>query len=190
MLVKIENNKIVGNINISPANREQEFLENNPSYVKTDFNFVEDLALYEYKNNTFSLVENWEELKEAKRVASLPSLEELKLLKIKELHEKDNEAYEAYLNFYPTKEVKSFEAREKEAFAYKQDNNAPTPIIDALVGYNPAGDLATERAKKEEHIDAVLAKVAFIARSAGILIEKRDVIKACNSIQELEQIEI
>jgi len=63
MLVKIINNKIIGNINISNSSKEQDFLTNNPDYIKTDFDFVESLDLYEYDGTNFNLVSGWEAIK-------------------------------------------------------------------------------------------------------------------------------
>lgn len=63
MLVNIINGKVNGTVTISNAQKEQEFLENNPSFIKTDFEFTESQDLYEYDGTTFNLVADWETLK-------------------------------------------------------------------------------------------------------------------------------
>lgn len=111
-----------------------------------------------------------------------PTFEELKSNKIKALHEKYDADYQAYLDQYPKREVASFEIKQSEATAYRIDNTAPTPTIDAMVG----GDTT----KRVALIDAILAKVDFLAQQEGIMIAKRDAIKACTTQEELDAIEI
>jgi hypothetical protein len=110
------------------------------------------------------------------------SIDTLKLDKIQQLHNKYQAEYDAYLAQYPKREVATFATKQAEATAYTIDNTAPTPSIDAMVG----GDATL----KAELITAIMAKVAYLASQEGQMIAKRDAIKACETIEELEGIEI
>jgi len=95
MLVKIINNKIIGNINISNSSKEQDFLTNNPDYIKTDFDFVESLDLYEYDGTNFNLVSGWEAIKEEQEKEYLKN--KLLLLKDQKCQEIDGNTAKAII---------------------------------------------------------------------------------------------
>ena len=186
MLVKVEDGIIISSIIISHIQTESNFLKDNPSYIKTDFNFTEDLNPYEYDGTTFNLIDGWEQIKvdriEAERVANLPTFEEAKQLAIDELHDEYQKHYDDYLSQYPAREIATFTTKQNEAMAWNLDNTTPTPTIDAMVQ-----DDSTKRA---ELLYAVLAKVNFLAVQEGQMVAKRDVIKACTTMEELEAIEL
>jgi hypothetical protein len=76
MLVSIDNNnKVNGVVNISNPEKEQEFLTANPSYMKTDFEFIETPDLYEYSGSTFNLVADWEQIKADREAEALTGVE-------------------------------------------------------------------------------------------------------------------
>lgn len=155
-----------------------------------DFDFVEDVSDYVYTGTTFTLVTNWEQIKadrvEAERIANLPSLEDAKQNAINAIHKKDDDMYDAYLAAYPKKEAVTFEPRNTEALAYSSDNTTPTPTIDAFINFDVNKVLEDEIARRVDHINSVLPKATFLARSAGMVVEARDAIKACVTLEELE----
>ena len=199
MLVNIINNKLVGYILISNSNKEQEFITNNPTYIKTDFLFAEDIDLYEYDeiNNSFNLILNWEAIKaerqaqaeaeiEAQRIASLPSLEDAIALKIKSLNEKVNEQYKAYLSKYPEIEIESFKNKANESALVIADNNialSQTPYLTKLTGN-------TTIEARNSLAFAVDVKIQETAQLESYAVTKREEIKACKNIEDLELIEL
>lgn len=195
MLVEIIDNKQIGIVSISNTDKEQEFLDNNPTYIKTDFNFVENTDLYEFSGGTFNLVSNWEELKAIKEVerlaeieANKPTFQEQKSQKIRDLHTNYQLGYDLYLSQYPKAEVESFPTKQKEAEIWEQapveDKNNPllTPRISNIVG----GD----ETKRIEFIQSVLAKLAYLSQAEGLMVSTRDAIKACATVEELDVITI
>ena len=189
MLVNIVNNKPAGIVRISNKEKEDDFLKNNPSYIRTDFDFAEDFDLYEYDGTTFGLVPNWEQIKadrEAQRQAEIeanqPTLGELKKQKISLLKKKYDKAFREYLSTYSEIEIQSFKDKAKEAKAYMINNNAPTPYIDAMVG----GD----GQKKVELINGIYRKIKHLASLEGKMLATRDAIKACKTKDELDAIGI
>ena len=111
-----------------------------------------------------------------------PTLDELKLSKIASLHAKYQAEYDKYLAQYPTREVATFPTKQAEATAYRLDPNAPTPTIDAIVGNDPV--------KRVEFIQSVIAKLDYLAMQEGEMVAKRDAIKACTTIEEVNAVEI
>ena len=193
MLVNIIDNKISGVVSISNKEKEQEFIKVNPTYISTDFKFTESLDLYEYDGTTFNLIDGWETIKadreaeaEAKRLAQIeankPTLEELKTQKIQALQKAFDDDFNRYLSQYPKAEVESFSSKAEEAKAYMLDNTAATPYILAMVG----GDETLRVAM----INSVWNKVQYRARAEGQMIDKRDIIKNCTTVEELDAIEI
>jgi len=184
MLVSILEGKPVGYINISNSKKEQEFLTANPNYMDTDFNFVESMDLYEYNGTTFNLISGWETIKatriEEARIANLPTFEELQESMINTLHKAYDENFNAYLSQYPKGEQESFKDKAYEAKAYQADNTVATPYISGMVG----GD----EALRVEMLTAVWNKVQYSSMMEGQMIAKRDAIKACTTIEELEAI--
>lgn len=186
MLVAIFENKPSNPVAISDPDKEQEFLVSNPTYIQTDFKFAESVDLYEYDGTTFNLIENWETIKadrlEARRIANLPTFEELQTQMIATLHKNYDAQFDAYLAQYPKGEQTSFEDKASEAKAYHADNTVDTPIISAMVG----GD----ETLRVEMLEAVWVKLIGIAQMEGQMVAKRDAIKACTTVEELEAIEI
>jgi len=183
MLVLINNNKVISKI-IASQSKELEFLEKNPNYFQTDFNFKESIDLYEYDGTTFNLIDGWEQIKadriEAERIASLPTFEEAQQLAIDELHDEYQKHYDDYLSQYPAREIATFATKQNEAMAWNLDNTTPTPTIDAMVQNDPI--------KRTELLYAVIAKVNYLATQEGEMVAKRDAIKACTTTEELEAI--
>ena len=107
---------------------------------------------------------------------------ENKQAKIKELQDKYQAEYDAYLSKYPKREVESFDDKKREALAYNADNNASTPLVDAMVGGDD--DL------RAEMLNAILSKVLYISSQEGIMVATRDAIKACTTQDDLDAIEI
>ena len=185
MLVKIINNDVSNLVFISNSKKENDFLLQNPDYLQTDFNFTEDLNLYEYDGTTFNLIDGWEQIKadelEAERIANLPTFEEAKQLAIDKLHDEYQMHYDEYLSQYPAREVATFPTKQNEAMAWNLDNTTPTPTIDAMVQNDPI--------KRTELLYAVIAKVNYLAVQEGEMVAKRDSIKACTTIEDLKAIE-
>jgi len=107
---------------------------------------------------------------------------EQKQAKIKQLHDKYQKMYDAYLAQYPKREVESFAVKQAEAIAYNLDNNAPTPVIDALI--------KTSGVTKANYVASVLAKVTALAAQEGQMVKIRDSIKACTTQKDLDAIVI
>jgi hypothetical protein len=111
-------------------------------------------------------------------------LDKLKLQKLEQLKNNYQTWYENYLSKYPPNERASFQEKAKEALAWNKDNNAPTPIIDAILkGY---GNTIT----KADFVQAILNKVTYLAEQEGKMVAKRDAIKAATTIDELNNIDI
>ncbi len=110
------------------------------------------------------------------------TLDEAKVEKIKKLHEKYQREYDEYLSQYPKREVESFATKQSEAIAYRLDNTAPTSTIDAMC----FGD----ETKRVELINAILEKIDYLASQEGLMLSKRDMIKACTTIEDVESVEI
>jgi len=124
---------------------------------------------------------DWELVPE---VVITPTLEELKQQKIKQLQDKYQEEYDTYLAQYPQSEVATFEDKKREALAYDLDSASPTPILDnILLGYNGT-------VTKAEYVASILAKVNYLAQREGVMVAKRDAIKACTTQDELDAIEV
>ena len=123
--------------------------------------------------------DNWELLPELQ-----PSLEELKQKKLDELKNNYQTWYENYLSKCPANERASFQEKAKEALAWSKDNNASTPILDAIIkGY---GNTLT----KADFVQAILSKVTYLAKQEGGMVAKRDAIKAATTIDELNATDI
>lgn len=134
---------------------------------------------------TFNLVDDWEEKQSLQEeelyLASLPSLEDLKIDLIKKLHQSYDDKFQRYLDGYPKAEQKSFMTKAQEASAYMADNTISTPYIAGLV----KGD----DEKRIKLIHVIWEKVKMSALNEGDLIGKRDAMKACETIEELEALD-
>ena len=183
MIITVNGTEIVSAVTIQPSNREVEQQQNIPgSIIVPNFNFVEDKSFYEYIDGNIQLKSNWEELKAAQIEANKPTLEELKTQKIQALQKAFDDDFNRYLSQYPKAEVESFSSKAEEAKAYMLDNTVATPYISAMVG----GDETLRVAM----INSVWNKVQYRARAEGQMIDKRDMIKNCTTVEELDAIEI
>jgi len=72
MIILIENNRIISSVNVSS---EDEFLKLNPNYIKTDFQFKEDIDLYEFDGNRFVLIDGWEKIKKERVLSKITGIE-------------------------------------------------------------------------------------------------------------------
>ena len=108
--------------------------------------------------------------------------EENKQVKIKELQDKYQSEYNAYLAKYPKREVESFDDKKREALAYNADNSASTPLVDAMVGGD--ADLRIEM------LNSILEKIFYVAAQEGMMVATRDAIKACKTVDELNDIKL
>ncbi len=190
MLVELnKDNKIVNIINISSATNEQEFMQQNEGYIITNFDFVEDIDLYEYDevNNTFALVVDWETIKAQREAQSLPTLEDLKTSKINALNAYFNEQYKFYLAQYPEIEQDSFKDKAKESALVIDDAAVPlssTYYLTKLAKADLAmlGNTTPTEAEittvRNEIAVAVDAKADFVSKTERQAVYLRDAIKA------------
>ena len=102
--------------------------------------------------------------------------------KIKQLHENYSEFYKTYTESYSTLEVESFKDKADEAKAYMRDNTASTPYVDAMAGGDPL--------VRVEILNAIWAKVAYLASVEGQVVSKRDAIKLATTQTELDLINV
>ena len=189
MLVNILNNIPNGIITISNADKELEFLANNPTYIESDFNFIESLDLYEYDGTTFNLVADWEAIKatrEAELLASMiptpPTFEELQSQKLAEVRAKYEAIYEQALASYSEVEKATFADQKAEYRAYQLDNTAPTPTVDAI---------ATGRGiTRDELLTKIGNNIIGQLQLIGQQQAEEDMIKACTTIQELDGVAV
>jgi len=188
MLVQLDSdNRVNGYINISNSRLEDEFLANNPNYIRTNFNFIEDIHLYEYDtvNNTFNLVADWEAIKaqreaeaEAIRLANQPTLDDLKNIKIENLHAKFDAIYQDRLKKYSQVEQSTFPAQEEEYRAYIKDNTVATPTIDTIS--------SSRGITKEELITRIGNNINERDTNVGQLQAAETLIKTTTTEEELE----
>ena len=203
MLVKILNNKPIGYINVGSPALELEYLETLNDLIQVpDIEITEDIKYYEIVDNTLKLVSNFLELKESeveaerlkteelaeaerlKAEANKPSLEELKELKITELNNKVNVQYKAYLSKYPDIEIESFKEKAKETALVIADNNialTQTPYLTKLTQN-------TSIEARNSLAFAVDTKIQETAQLESYAVSTRDLIKACETVEELEAI--
>ena len=109
-------------------------------------------------------------------------LENNKTEKIKQLHDNYSEFYKTYTESYSTLEVESFKDKADEAKAYMRDNTASTPYVDAMVGGDPLA--------RVEILNAIWAKVAYLASVEGQVVTKRDAIKLATTQTQLDLIDV
>lgn len=195
MLVLVNNEKLVSKFSGNKS-LEDEFLEKNPSYITTDFKFTEHISLYKYENETFSLIENWEEKKAEMEALNAPvevveevveevplTLAELKVNVITQITEASDIQYKNALATYPQIEQDTFDDRKNEAMAYLLDSTIATPLIDATLAEG-----FTEAIRIEE-IYSVVAKVKYFAFLGGQVRDLRSAVNACKTIEELEALQ-
>lgn len=109
-------------------------------------------------------------------------IERLRASLIKKIHTEYDVAFEEYYTLYPKGEIESFSTKQEEARAWKADNNASTPFIDALTG--------NDAVKKVELLSAIWSKIEYLAQLESSVVHKRDAIKACETLEELEALEV
>ena len=148
------------------------------------------MYLYEYNTTSknINLVSDWETKKaeriEAIRLANLPTFEELKELKILELNSKVNEQYSAYLSKYPEIEIESFKEKARETALVIADNSialSQTPYLTKLTGN-------TTIEARNSLAFAIDMKIQETAQIESYAVSTRDLIKACETEEELEVI--
>lgn len=187
MVVTIKSGDIVGLFRAFPPSEEEKFVETNGGVIVENLVFSEPLECYEYVDGEVRLKENWEAIKEALEndmEAETPPLDVAKATKQKGI----NMAYEgelsAILDKYPDVETKTWDKQESEARAWKTDNSADTPLLDALA-QNRQMDMA-------ELVDRVIAKAdAWIALSGAATGKRQrleDEIQAATTVEEVDAI--
>jgi len=125
-------------------------------------------------------LDNGTVIKEAYSEPAAPTFTDLQNAKFKALNAWFDDALAASIEKYAAGEIESFPYKEKEAQAWRLDNNAPTPTID-----NMALKYGKDRVVL---ILAVLAKVDYRSLLEGDLLALRERIELANSQEELEAI--
>lgn len=114
------------------------------------------------------------------------TLEEAKSLAIKTLNEKVDDTYKNYLVQYPEIEQTSFTQKATEAFKVVKDSTldlSETPYLTMLTG-------GESKELRNALATAVTEKVKFVTSLETFAVSKRDEIKAANSIEAVEKIDI
>jgi len=112
-------------------------------------------------------------------------LDAVKAYKITLIKEKFDKAYRNYISKYPEVEVASFKDKATEAAKVIKDPDTTledTPYLSALTDYDK-----DKRNALAKIIDKKIKEVATLEKYAS---EKRDEIKACNTLEELERVVI
>ena len=112
------------------------------------------------------------------------TLEELKSQKIAELNNKVNEQYMTYLSKYPEIEIESFKDKAKETALVMADNNialSQTPYLTKLTGN-------TTIEARNSLAFAIDVKIQETAQIESYAVSTRDLIKACETAEEIEAI--
>ena len=173
------------------VNEEELFRAGFVRYEESDLRLgafkVQEALVYKHISDTlggFKLVErdmNDDEI--LYNFGKILSLDEWKREYIEAFNQSANEVYAEYLRKYPDLEQNTFSQKANEAFKVKTNENTPlneTPFLTFLAGEN----LEARNALAQ----AVIAKVAYITKFESFCVEKRDAIKACNSIEEIRDI--
>lgn len=108
---------------------------------------------------------------------SLSESRQQKLQALKAWHDAQIETMKAK---YSQAEIDSFLDKRNEAMAWRVNNTAPTPYIDAMSGGN-----STVRTVL---LNAILAKVDATAQLEALVLSKRDAIEAATNQAELDAI--
>lgn len=98
------------------------------------------------------------------------------------LNRKADEEYQVYLSKYPEVEKATFPKKEAEATAYGLDNTTPTPYLLRLT----KGDIVA----RDTMVAAILGKVQELADNEQTVVDTRNAIKACATIEDLALIAI
>lgn len=106
-----------------------------------------------------------------------PTIKAQKLQALKQWHDSQIEAMKAK---YSQAEIDSFLDKRNEAMAWRVNNTAPTPYIDAM-----SGGVASV---KTMLINAILAKVDATAQLEALVLSKRDAIELSTTQTELDAI--
>ena len=146
---------------------------------------VEYIALSDDEGSFKPILRNITEKEQEVYFGAQLDLDGWKTAYIKAFNEYANLAYQKYLSKYPELEQSSFSQKANEAFKVKTNENTPlneTPFLTFLAGEN----LEARNALAQ----AVITKVAYITKFESFCVEKRDAIKACNSLEEIRDITI
>lgn len=113
-----------------------------------------------------------------------PTLDELKTEKLKEINDAYDNVVSSLVSDYPSSEILTFDKQEQEALAWSSDENADTPLIDALAkgrGIN-----------KEELVSRILKKSDVFSVTIGYLTGLRqkyeDELKLAQTKEEIDSI--
>lgn len=98
-----------------------------------------------------------------------PSLEELKGIQSENINIAFEKAIQEVTSGYPTSEVKSWSKQETEARAYLANNNADTPLINALA--------SSRSVDKADLVERIIAKADLFADISGTLIGRRQALE-------------
>lgn len=88
---------------------------------------------------------------------------------------------------YSSISVESFIDKRNEALAWRVDNTAPTPYVDAM---NTDSEGVLDTVARDAQLNAILAKVDGIAKLENFEDVTRTAIKACTTQDELDAIVI
>ncbi len=113
-------------------------------------------------------------------VIATKTLDELKYDKNQQLKAWHDDQTQGMKAKYSQSEVDSFFDKRNEALAWRADDTVPTPYVDAMVQNDPVARLAL--------INAILAKVDAVAQLEAYVLNKRDAIEACTTLEELEAV--
>lgn len=118
-----------------------------------------------------------------KKVPDL-SFEELKANKLAEINSKYNEATSSLVSTYPSTELLTFDKQEKEARAWKENNEVSTPLIDNLA--------LGRKLDKAELVDRIIKKADLFTNATGYLTGQRqyyeDLLDLCDTADDIKEI--
>ena len=148
---------------------------------------VQEALVYKHINDTlggFSVLER--DMNESEIIynfGKILNIDEWKEHYIKAFNQHANDAYFNYLQKYPELEQSTFTQKANEAFKVIANENidlTDTPFLSSLV--------KNDKEKRNQLARDVQNKVLYITTLESFCVEKRDAIKACNSIEELKNI--
>lgn len=113
-----------------------------------------------------------------------PTLDELKTEKLKEINDAYDNVVSSLVSDYPSSEILTFDKQEQEALAWSSDENADTPLIDALA--------KGRGIDKEELVSRILKKSDVFSVTIGYLTGLRqkyeDELKLAQTKEEIDSI--
>lgn len=160
-------------------------------YVKADMSvpplkILDHIEFEEINENegTFkAIIRDMNAEEEKNFFGSEPDLNTWKTVYIKVFNEVANKAYKEYLSNYPELEQSTFSQKANEAFRVMANQDlelTDTPFLSSLV--------KNDKEKRNQLARDVQNKVLYITTLESFCVEKRDAIKACNSIEEIKNI--